>query len=63
MDVVDKNPITGTLSGYENTLNRRCEWQRFVQTGQTCLCVCLGFLSVRVIVEAVVGSRRRIQSY
>lgn len=51
MDVVDKNPITQILSGYENMMSKRCEWQQFVETGLTVLCVFGSFFSVRVSVE------------
>lgn len=44
MDAVDKNPITQILSGYENVINKRCEWQQFVKTGPIALCMCVFLL-------------------
>lgn len=45
MDVVDKNPVTQILSGYENLTNIRCKWNQFLGTiTDSSLCVWVSFL-------------------
>lgn len=53
MDVGDINPITKTLSGYENIINTICEWRQFACRTDSPVCVWVSFLCERVYVVVV----------